>query len=147
MNNKQDLFERGNADEYEYNIQRSFFPPSKSSAEYETTILELSKEIADLQKKNDELAALRARVEELEALVIENVPEWDDSGLADGRRTCPVCLSYEERGHKADCRLAALSPKGDHVETGESDYMPWPQERGDTVSSFPDPEPTEGDDE
>jgi|APSaa5957512576_1039674.scaffolds.fasta_scaffold43789_2 hypothetical protein len=69
MNNKQDLFERGNADEYEYNIQRSFFPPSKSSAEYETTILELSKEIADLQKKNDELAALRARVEELEGVL------------------------------------------------------------------------------
>ena len=58
MNNKQDLFERGNADEYEYNIQRSFFPPSKSSAEYETTILELSKEIADLQKKNDEMEEL-----------------------------------------------------------------------------------------
>ena len=97
MNNKQDLFERGNADEYEYNIQRSFFPPSKSSAEYETTILELSKEIADLQKKNDELAALRARVEELEGVLalFKSTAYHDECfhDLCDKRRRVAAALS------------------------------------------------------
>jgi hypothetical protein len=59
----------------------------------------------------------------------------------------PKHLPPRKSADEYERELAALSPKGDHVETGESDYMPWPQERGDTVSSFPDPEPTEGDDE
>jgi rubrerythrin len=49
-----------------------------------------------------ELAALRARVVELEKLF--NDIEWDGDRY---KYVCPVCGNYKEDGHDVSCRLSA----------------------------------------
>lgn len=60
----------------------------------------------ELARAEHELATLRA----LYAEAVRLVKELEDSGWDHivERRHCPICYRYEGKGHKDDCKLAAV---------------------------------------